>query len=328
MSTGSRNQSSAPPSTAGDPFYSINPTFVYFGEHTNTLRVGACTSLHRGPVLDAWSALDPDHVVSLMRDGANRENVFNIEKRKFDSLVGGTWMEGISEATRSQVKNGEKDGYDIFARSLRKNVEAFANGAPSLNVDPSNVSCQLDVVATPKDFPVGTVASVVPVHANDLEPPTVKLNWRGSDSRTGLASIEVDPYCSLEVHNEDGPIAMKPTKHAWRLSVNDSFRPIRDDCKSAMVTMISSPTEENKAAVVQSIVKAIEFLNIRDMTYLTNIVDIEPQWADHQDKENAKCKSDWSFDVPGNPRMTVRAKPVPGLQCLPREGGIQRDLYF
>jgi len=200
-----------------------------------------------------------------MRDGANRENVFHIEKSKFDSLVGGTWMEGISEATRSQIKNGDRDGYDTFARSLRGNVEAFANGLPSLIVDPSNVSCQLDVMATPKDFPVGTVASVVPVDAGILR-PTVKFNWRGSDSRTGLVSIEVDPYCSFKVHNEDGSIAMKPAKHAWRLSVNESFRPIRDDCKSPIATMISSPTEENEAAAVQSIVKAIEFLKIRDMT--------------------------------------------------------------
>jgi hypothetical protein len=92
--------------------------------------------------------------------------------------------------------------------------------------------------------------------------------------------------------------------------------------------MISSPTEENKAAAVQSIVQAIGFLNIRDMTYLTNIVDIEPQWVDHQDDENAKCKSKWTFDVPGNPRMTARAKPVPGLACMSREGGFQRELHF
>lgn len=306
------NQSDHSESSVRGLYKNVSPISVRFSPDSNTLRVGGCTSLHRGPTLDARTAPHPD-LDEVMLSPSFRADQIDIGKAKFDRLVGGVWK-GIGEVGRSQIMLNDADTCNTFRDLLRQSTENFANGLPTIQRDASKISCKLDVVATEKDFPVGTVGTLIPVDRGTVE-PSVRFKW---NARRELDSVDLSLPCSFQMESQGRLYAVTPKQIAWQSVADDSLHPLRDDCTQAIATMVRSPTQETIDAAVRSVVESGEFLNERDMNYNTNCFDVRSQLPNQQPNESAHCVSNWKFDVPGQPTLNVSVMPNNDLICLRR----------
>jgi hypothetical protein len=315
MSTRSRPS----PSTVDGPFKSVDPKLFYFSPKAKTLRVGASSTVYRGPTLRAGSATELNAASYAYQNPAD---VYDIEKSMFSLLVGGAWH-AADPATRSQMINNDKHGYEIFAKSLTKNIEDFANGKPSYQTRVGNLEggIDLDIDAPPRANPVGTVSTLVPVNPDSLE-PTVRFKW--NDARDKLEAVDLELPGSFLVSltdphtRERTQTAMTPRQNSWAPVADNVFFPMQTDCEDALVTMVRDPTEDNEAAAAKSIKEAARFFADRQSHYNTDIYQVRPQYPDQQPDESAQSQSLWKFGVRGRPRLKLSVKPITGLNCVPR----------
>ena len=287
---------SEPPSpTVGSDDYSyIDKPNLRF-DH-DTLFVGASLSCFKGARLQALSEPEPDKNLALLL--SNHRETYDVDPALFSALVAGTW-EGVEEHTRLQIKENNQQGFDEFTRILRRKVEATANDTPSQQTIHPIPSCQINILASPQDFPIGTAGTLVPTESTGRAPGVAFGITPDSTLKSVKMTFPYSMHFDLRdyVTGEISKCAMTVTADKWQSVVDDSLRYLSSLCPKEMNALIESPSDTNQSRAKEKLKTLGAFLSRREVKYGTVRSDLRYQSMVEQPSRCPRATSRWFFDA-------------------------------